>query len=130
MQTFRMLVAGAVSVAVVIMLVPTADASVMTASNEEQCTQLTLELPDLSALGSPEKFKKSEFKNAAKALRSAAKGTPANVKAAIKTMAGYFDKIGKAGSANAALQVITAKDTVKFTKATIVFDKYVSKVCS
>ena len=96
MQTFRMLVAGAITAGIVVTLVPTADASVSTASNAEQCTQLTLELPDLSALGSPAKFKKSEFKNAARALRSAAKGTPANVKAAIKTMADYFDKIGNA----------------------------------
>jgi hypothetical protein len=130
MPRFRMLVAGAITAGLVVTLVPTADASVVTASNEEQCAQLTVELPDLSALGSPEKFKKSTFKNAAKTLRSAAKGTPANVKAAIKTMADYFDKIGNAGSANAALQAITAKDTAKFTKATIVFDKYVSKVCS
>ena len=56
MKTFRMLVAGAITAGIVVTLVPTADASVLTASNEEQCTQLTLELPDLSALGSPSKF--------------------------------------------------------------------------
>ncbi len=130
MQSLRTLVAGAIIVGVMAALAPTADASILTAAGAEQCAQVTLETPDLSALGSPGKFKKAVFKNAAKELKSATKGTPANVKAAMTTMAGYFDKIGNAGSANAALGAISAKDTTKFTKATLVFDKYVSKVCS
>ncbi|MEX1007718.1 MAG: hypothetical protein WD271_07700 [Acidimicrobiia bacterium] len=130
MHSFRMLVAGATTVGAMATLAPTADASVSMATDAERCAQVTLTGPDLSSLGSPAKFKKSAWKNAAKAFKSAAKGTPANVKAAINTMADYFDKVGKAGSANAALQVITAKDTVKFTKATIVWDKYLTKVCS
>ena len=40
------------------------------ATDAEMCTQVTLEGPDLSALGSPSKFKKSEWKNAAKAFKS------------------------------------------------------------
>ena len=130
MQSFRMLVAGAIIVGVMAAFAPTADASILTAAGDEQCTQVTLEAPDLSSLGSPAKFKKSTFKNAAKALKRATAGAPAKVKAAMTTMAGYYDKIAKAGSANATLGAISAKDTGKFTKATLVFDKYVSKVCS
>ena len=130
MHSFRMLVAGAIVVGVMAALVPAADASISTAASGDQCARVTLDAPDLSALGSPAKFKKSTFKDAAKALKSAAKAAPAKVKAAMTTMATYYDKIGKAGSANATLGAISAKDTAKFTKATIVFDKYVSKVCS
>jgi hypothetical protein len=130
MRSFRMFVAGAITIGALATLAPTADGSVVMAADDEQCAQVTLESPDLSSLGSPAKFKKSTFKNAAKAFKNAAKGTPTNVKAALNTMAGYFDKLAKAGSANAALQAITAKDTAKFTKATIVLDKYVTKVCT
>jgi hypothetical protein len=130
MRSFRMLVAGALSLGALATLAAAADASVPMATDAEMCTQVTLEGPDLSSLGSPSKFKKAAWKDAAKAFKTAAKGTPANVKAAMITMANYFDKVGKAGSANAALKVLTAKDTAKFTKATIVYDTYVSKVCA
>jgi hypothetical protein len=130
MRSFRMLVAGAITLGSLGTLALTADGSVSMATDAELCAQVTLTGPDLSSLGSPAKFKKSQWKSAAKAFKNAAKGTPANVKAALTTMAGYFDKVGKAGSANAALQAISAKDTAKFTKATLVWDKYLTKVCS
>jgi uncharacterized protein HemY len=130
MRPFRMLVAGAISLGALVTFAPAADASVPMATDAELCAQVTLEGPDLSSLGSPSKFKKAQWKNAAKAFKDAAKGTPAKVKAAMTTMANYFDKVGKAGSANAALGAITAKDTTKFTKATIVWDTYVAKVCA
>jgi hypothetical protein len=130
MRSFRVIVAGIISLGAFATLAPTAHGSVSRATDAEMCSQVTLEGPDLSSLGSPSKFKKSSWKNAAKEFKTAAKGTPPKVKSAMTTMANYFDKVGKAGSANAALGVITAKDTAKFTKATIVWDTYVSQVCA
>jgi hypothetical protein len=130
MQSFRMFVGGAIILGVLATLAPSAAGSVSMATDAQLCDQVSLTGPDLSALGSPSKFNKSQWKNAAKEFKGAANGTPGNVKSALNTMASYFDKVGKAGSANAALKVITAQDTAKFTKATIVWDKYLTKVCS
>src|SRR5207247_5381068 len=57
MRSFRMFVAGVISLGALVTLAPTADGSVAMATDAEMCTQVTLEGPDLSALGSPSKFK-------------------------------------------------------------------------
>jgi hypothetical protein len=129
MRTFRVFVASAITVGGLIVFAPAVGAGVASAANDTLCAQLTIEQPDLSGLGTPSKFNKSQFKAAAKAFKNGAKGAPTKVKTAMRTMAAYFDKIGKAANANAALSSITPKDSDKFFKATAVFDKYFALNC-
>jgi hypothetical protein len=130
MRTFRVLVASVITVGGMIVFAPAVAAGIASAADDALCSQLTIQQPDLSGLGTPSKFNKSEFKAAAKAFKSGAKGAPAKVKTAMLTMAAYFDKIGKARNANAALSSITPKDSDKFFKATAVFDKYFALNCA
>lgn len=130
MRMFRVFVASAIAAAGMIVLAPAVGAGVVSAADDTLCTQLTIQQPDLSGLGTPSKFNKSEFKAAAKAFKNGAKGAPAKVKTAMLTMSAYFDKIGKARNANAALSSITPKESDKFFKATAVYDKYFALNCA
>jgi hypothetical protein len=80
MRTFRVLVASAITVGGMIVFAPAVAAGVASAADDALCTQLTIQQPDPSGLGTPSKFNKSEFKAAAKAFKSGAKGAPAKVK--------------------------------------------------
>ena len=127
---FRVLVASMTIVGGLIGFAPAVGAGVASAADDTLCAQLTIEQPDLSGLGTPSKFDKSEFTSAAKAFKNGARGAPAKVKAAMLTMSAHYGKIGKAGNANAALTSITPKDSNKFFKATAVFDKYFALNCA
>jgi hypothetical protein len=126
----RTLLVGVLVASGIVVFAPVARAALPAASADEICDQISLEEPDLSQLGTPSKFNKGDWKAAAKAFKDGAKGAPSNVAAAMTTMSSYYAKIAKAGSANAALQSITAKDTTKSTKASLVWGTYVAENCS
>jgi hypothetical protein len=130
MRTLRTLVTVAVAIGGVTVFASAVGAHVRSAADDTLCAQLTIEQPNLSGLGTPSKFHKSEFKTAAKNFKANAKGAPPKVKSAMLSMAAYYDKIAKAGNANAALSSLTTKDSNKFFKATSVFDTYFTENCA
>jgi hypothetical protein len=97
--------------------------------NAALCTKLTIVQPSLSDLGN-KSFDAGPWKSAGKALKNAAKSAPGKVKDAVATMGTYYAKIGKAGTPAKALNAISANDTAKFTKASIVYEKYLAKNCA
>jgi hypothetical protein len=93
------------------------------------CEKVSLTEADLGQLGG-KKFHAANFQKAAKAFRSGANAAPAKVKTAMKTMSGYYNKLGDADSANDAIASLSPSDTEKFGKASVVWGTFVAKNCA
>ena len=128
MRRFRFVLVLAVAASGVVALAPAAHADAPRAS-DAVCDKIMLEEADLGGLGG-KKFVAAEFTDAGKAFKAGAKAAPAKVKKAMTTMAGYYRKLGEADSANEAVSSITAGDTTKFGKASVVWGTYVATECS
>jgi hypothetical protein len=92
------------------------------------CDKIQLTEADLSGLGGKD-FDASSFSDAASAFKQGAKAAPPKVKRAMLTMASYYKKIGNADSVGDALTSISAKDTEKYTKASVAWGTYIATNC-
>jgi hypothetical protein len=125
MRMFRVVLAAAMATAMLVALAEGVGAK----ASGAVCSKIILKEADLGALGG-KKFNASTFNKAAKAFKAGAKVAPGKVKAAMTTMASYYQRLGNAGSANEALTSITASDTTKYAKASVVWGTFVAKNCA
>jgi Tfp pilus assembly protein PilF len=126
MRTFRVLLATGMAAT---MLVALTDGAASAAASAEVCDKISLTEADLGQLGG-KKFHASNFQKAAKAFKSGASAAPAKVKTAMKSMSGYYQKIGEADSANEAIASLSPTDTEKFGKASVVWGTFIAKNCA
>ncbi len=126
MRAFRFLLAAAMAGS---MLVALTGAPSSAAASAEVCEKVSLTEADLGQLGG-KKFHASTFQKAAKEFKSGANAAPAKVKTAMKSMASYYKKLGSADSATEAIASLSANDTEKFAKASVVWGLFVAKNCA
>ena len=125
MRILRAVLAAALAGAVAVAVAGGASAGAASAT----CSKIMVTDADLGGLGG-KKFVASEFSTAAEAFKTGARSAPPKVKRAMLTMANYYKKISKADSANDAVSSLRARDTEKYTKASLVWDTYIATNCS
>ena len=126
MRTFRLVLAAGMAAT---MLVALTGSAASAAASAAVCDKIALTEADLGQLGG-KKFHAEDFQKAAKAFKAGARAAPAKVKTAMKSMSGYYDKLGDADSANEAIASLSPTDTEKFGKASVVWGTFIAKNCA
>ena len=128
MRTLRLLVVATLSCGAFLIAVPSAGASVPSASSACQSFEdLQSDLSDIDPT-SAESFDRDALQDVGDAFHEAAKNAPKKVKSALNTLGSVYEAMG--GSESAVDALAKNNNGKKFTKALRVFTTYYATNCT